>query len=46
LLKQKKYDDALKAAEKALEIAPAQPPQIKESIKKRIEAIKAAQEKK
>ena len=46
LLKQKKYDDALKAAEKALEIAPALPPQIKESIKKRIEAIKAAQEKK
>ena len=46
LLKQKKYDDALKAAEKALEIAPAQPSQIKESIKKRIEAIKAAQEKK
>jgi len=46
LLKQKKYDDALKAAEKALEIAPAQPAQIKESIKKRIEAIKAAQEKK
>jgi tetratricopeptide (TPR) repeat protein len=45
-LKQKKYDDALKAAEKALEIAPAQPAQIKESIKKRIEAIKAAQEKK
>jgi len=46
LLKQKKYDDALKAAEKALEIAAAQPAQIKESIKKRIEAIKAAQEKK
>jgi tetratricopeptide (TPR) repeat protein len=46
LLKQKKYDDALKAAEKALEIAAAQPAQIKESIKKRIETIRAAQEKK
>jgi tetratricopeptide (TPR) repeat protein len=46
-LKLKKYDDALKAAEKALEIAPAQPPQIKDNIKKTIDQIKAAaQEKK
>ncbi len=41
-LKLKKYDDALKAAEKALEIAPAQPPQIKDNIKKSIDQIKAA----
>jgi cytochrome c-type biogenesis protein CcmH/NrfG len=41
-LKLKKYDDALKAAEKALEIAPAQPAQIKDNIKKSIEQIKAA----
>jgi tetratricopeptide (TPR) repeat protein len=41
-LKLKKYDDALKAAEKALEIAPAQPPQIKENLKKTIDQIKAA----
>jgi tetratricopeptide (TPR) repeat protein len=41
-LKLKKYDDALKAAEKALELAPAQPPQIKDNIKKAIEQIKAA----
>jgi tetratricopeptide (TPR) repeat protein len=46
-LKQKSYDEALKASEKALSLAPDQPPQIKESIKKNIEAIKAAaQEKK
>jgi tetratricopeptide (TPR) repeat protein len=41
-LKLKKYDDALKAAEKALEIAPAQPPQIKDNIMKSIDQIKAA----
>jgi len=46
-LKQKYYGEALKAAEKALSLAPDQPPQIKESVKKTIEAIKtAAQEKK
>jgi tetratricopeptide (TPR) repeat protein len=46
-LKLKKYDDALKAAEKALELAPAQPPQIKDNIQKSIDQIKAAaQEKK
>jgi len=41
-LKLKKYDDALKAAEKALELAPAQPAQIKDNIKKSIDQIKAA----
>ncbi len=41
-LKLKKYDDALKAAEKALEIAPAQPPQIKDNLKRTIDQIKAA----
>ena len=41
-LKLKKYDDALKAAEKALELAPAQPPQIKDNIQKSIDQIKAA----
>ncbi len=46
-LKQKNYGEALKASEKALSLAPDQPPQIKESIKKNIETIKAAaQEKK
>jgi len=46
-LKQKNYDEALKAAEKALSLAPDQPARIKESIKKNIDAIKAAaQEKK
>jgi len=46
-LKQKKYDDALKAAEKALSLAPAQPARVKELVKKTIEAIKTAvQEKK
>jgi tetratricopeptide (TPR) repeat protein len=41
-LKLKKYDDALKAAERALELAPAQPPQIKDNIRKSIDQIKAA----
>jgi len=45
-MKQKNYGDALKAAEKALQTAPDQPPQLRDSIKKRIEEIKAAQEKK
>jgi tetratricopeptide (TPR) repeat protein len=44
--KMKNYGEALKAAEKALSIAPAQPPQLKESIQKTIDAIKAAAEKK
>jgi tetratricopeptide (TPR) repeat protein len=41
-LKLKRYDDALKAAEKAFEIAPAQPPQFKDNLKKTIDQIKAA----
>jgi len=45
-MKLKKYDEALKAAEKALELAPAQPPQIKDNIKKTIDQIKAAMEEK
>jgi tetratricopeptide (TPR) repeat protein len=40
--KMKNYGEALKAAEKALSLAPAQPPQIKEGIQKTIENIKAA----
>jgi len=40
--KMKNYEEALKAAEKALSLAPAQPPQLKESIQKTIDAIKAA----
>jgi tetratricopeptide (TPR) repeat protein len=40
--KLKNYDEALKAAEKALSIAPAQPPQIKERIQKTIDSIKAS----
>jgi len=42
-LKLKKYDDALKAAQKALDRAPAQPPQFKDNIRKFIDQIKAAQ---
>ena len=45
-MKLKKYDEALKAAEKALELAPAQPPQIRDGIKKTIDQIKAAMEEK
>jgi tetratricopeptide (TPR) repeat protein len=41
-LKMKNYPEALKAAEKALSLAPDQPPQIKAQIQKTIEAIKAA----
>lgn len=40
--KMKNYTDALKAAEKALSLAPAQPPQIKVGIQKNIDSIKAA----
>jgi len=40
-LKMKNYGDALKAAEKALTRAPAQPPRIKEGIQKTIDNIKA-----
>jgi tetratricopeptide (TPR) repeat protein len=40
--KLKNYDEALKAAEKALSIAPAQPPQIKHMIQKTIDSIKGA----
>ena len=43
-MKLKNYDEALKAAEKVLEIAPAQAAQVKEFIKKNIEEIKAAAE--
>jgi tetratricopeptide (TPR) repeat protein len=42
-MKLKQYDEALKAAEKALALAPAQPPMIKDNIKKSIERIKSAQ---
>ena len=42
-LKLKNYDEALRAAEKALALAPAQPPMIKDNIKKSIEQIKTAQ---
>ena len=42
-MKLKQYDEALKAAEKALALAPAQPPMIKDNIKKSIDQIKAAQ---
>jgi len=42
LQKMKNYGEALKASEKALSLAPAQPPQIKETIQKSIDAIKAA----
>ena len=45
-MKLKKYDDALKAAEKALELAPATPPQIKDNIQKSIDQIKAAMQEK
>jgi len=45
-MKLKKYDEALKAAEKALELAPSQPPQIRDGIKKTIDQIKAAMEEK
>ena len=44
--KMKNYGEALKASEKALSLAPAQPPQIKETIQKSIDAIKANAEKK
>jgi len=40
--KMKNYGEALKAAEKALVLAPAQPAQIKEGIQRTIETIKAA----
>ena len=40
--KMKNYGEALKAAEKALSLAPAQPPQIKEGIQKTIDSIKTA----
>lgn len=40
--KMKNYGEALKAAEKALSLAPAQPPQLKENIQKTIDAIKTA----
>jgi tetratricopeptide (TPR) repeat protein len=39
--KLKNYDEALKAAEKALSLAPAQPPMIKQQIQKTIDSIKA-----
>jgi tetratricopeptide (TPR) repeat protein len=42
-LKLKAYDEALKAAEKALALAPTQPPNLKDNIKRTIEQIKAAQ---
>ncbi len=42
-LKLKNYDEALRAAEKALALAPAQPPVIKDNIKKSIDQIKTAQ---
>ncbi len=42
-MKLKAYDEALKAAEKALSLAPAQPPMLKDNIKKSIDQIKAAQ---
>lgn len=42
-MKIKSYDEALRAAEKALALAPAQPPMIKDNLKKSIEQIKAAQ---
>jgi tetratricopeptide (TPR) repeat protein len=42
-MKLKSFDDALKAAEKALALAPAQPPMLKDNIKKTIDQIKAAQ---
>jgi len=45
-LKMKSYADALKAAEKALALAPAMPAQIKGGIQKTIDTIKAAAEKK
>lgn len=38
----KAYDEALKAAEKALALAPARPPQLKDMIQKSIDQIKAA----
>ena len=38
--KMKNYGEALKAAEKALALAPAQPPQIKDGIQKTIDSIK------
>jgi tetratricopeptide (TPR) repeat protein len=40
-LKMKNYAEALKAAEKALALAPAQPPMIKQQIQKTIDNIKA-----
>ena len=40
--KMKNYAEALKASEKALSLAPAQPAQIKETIQKSIDAIKTA----
>jgi len=43
-LKLKKYDDALKAIEKAVETAPSD--QLKNIFRKQIDQIKAAQEKK
>lgn len=43
-LKLKKYDDALKAIEKAVETAPSE--QLKNILRKQIDEIKAAQEKK
>ncbi len=43
-LKLKKYDEALKAIEKAVETAPSE--QLKNIIRKQIDEIKAAQEKK
>ena len=46
LEKMKNYPEALKAAEKALSLAPANPPQAKASIQKMIDNIKAATEKK
>jgi len=42
-MKLKQYDEALRAAEKALALAPAQPPMIKDNLKKSIEQIKTAQ---
>jgi tetratricopeptide (TPR) repeat protein len=43
-LKLKKYDEALKAIEKAVETAPSE--QLKNILRKQIDEIKAAQEKK
>jgi cytochrome c-type biogenesis protein CcmH/NrfG len=43
LMKRKAYDEALKAADKALALAPTQPPNLKDNIKKTIDQIKAAQ---